>query len=119
LGLFVLMIVGVVVAQTWHDWRKNSKDWVLPDWARGIALGGVLAVLIAAASSYATSLIEDPASRLDGGMLDSRTFWPEVGLVAISATVIFLMARKRRLPWMLLLAGMILAAFWVGMVLGS
>lgn len=118
MGLFVLIIVGVVVAQTWHDWKKNSKDWVLPEWAKGIALGGVLAISIAAITSFASGWMQDPASQL-GGVLESHTFWPQVGLVAISATVILLMARKRRLPWMLLLAGMVLAAFWVGMVLGT
>jgi hypothetical protein len=118
LGLFVLIIVGVVVAQTWYDWRKNSKDWVLPDWARGLALGGIVAVSIAAVTSFATAWIADPVSQM-GGVIASRVFWPQAGLVLISGTVIFLMARKRRLPWLLLLAGMVLAAFWVGMALGS
>jgi len=118
LGLFVLIIIALVVAQTWHDWRKNSKDLALPEWAKGLALGGVLAVSIAGLASFASAWIQDPTSHL-GGMLESREFWPQVGLVAISATVILLMARKRRLPWILLLAGMILAAFWVGSVFGS
>ncbi|HTZ74086.1 MAG TPA: hypothetical protein VMB47_09205 [Candidatus Aquilonibacter sp.] len=118
MGLFVLIIVGVVVAQTWFDWRKNSEDWVLPEWVKGVALGGVFAITIAALTSYATSWIQDPTTQL-GAMLESHEFWPEVGLVGISVTILILMTRKRRLPWMLLLAGMILAAFWVGMVLGS
>jgi hypothetical protein len=118
LGLFVLIIVGIVVAQTWYDWRRNSKDWVLPDWARGLALGGVAAISIAAVTSFATAWISDPVSQL-GGVIASRGFWPQAGLVLISGSVIYLMARKRRLPWLLLLAGMVLAAFWVGMALGS
>jgi hypothetical protein len=118
LGLFVLIIVGVIVTQTWYDWKKSSKDWVLPEWAKGVALGGVLAVSLAAMSSYATVWMQDPAAAF-GGSFTGRTLWPQVALVTISATVIFLMARKKRLPWMILLAGMVLAAFWVGMVLGS
>ncbi len=35
-ALFVLLIVGVVVAQTWLDWRDTAKKWVLPDWAQGL-----------------------------------------------------------------------------------
>jgi hypothetical protein len=118
LGFFVLIIVGVVVAQTWHDWRKNIKDWVVPDWARGIALGGVLAASITALASFATTWMEDSSSQM-GGILASRVFWPQAGLVVISAAIIVLMARKRRFHWLFLLAGMVLAAFWVGMTLGS
>jgi len=118
LGLFVLIIIAVVVAQTWHDWRKNSKDLVVPEWAKGLALGGVLAVSIAGLASFASAWMQDPMSQL-GGILESHEIWPQIGLVAISATVILLMACKRRLPWMLLLAGMILAAFWVGAAFGS
>lgn len=118
MGLLVLVIIGIVVAQTWYDWRKNSKDWVLPEWVRGVALGGVLAVSTAGLSSFAAGWIGEPHAQL-GGMLTSHTLWPQVGLVAVSATVILLMARQRRLPWLLLLAGMVLAAFWIGTVLGS
>lgn len=118
MGLFVLIIIAVVVAQTWHDWRKNSKDLVVPEWTKGLALGGVLAVSIAGLASFASAWMQDPMSQL-GGILESHEIWPQIGLVAISATVILLMARKRRLPWMLLLAGMILAAFWVGAAFGS
>lgn len=117
LGFFVLFIVGVVVAQTWHDWKRNSKDWVLPEWMRGIALGGVIAVSIAAASSFAMGWITEPAGQ-SGNFLNSSML-PEMGLVVISATTILLLARKRRMPWLILLGGMVLAAFWVGIVIGS
>jgi len=33
-ALFVLILVGVVVAQTWLDWRTRKKSWVMPEWAR-------------------------------------------------------------------------------------
>ena len=118
LGFFALFIVGVVIAATWHDWKTNSKDWVLPEWMRGVAVGGVIAVTIAAVSSFAMGWITDPASQV-GNLLDSRALWPEVGLVAISATTILVMARKQRLRWMILLIGMVLAAFWVGIIAGS
>jgi hypothetical protein len=119
LALFVLIIVAIVVFQTWKDWKLLSKNWVIPDWLRGVALGGVLAISIAAMSSYATAWIEDPAARFGDNAISSRVFWPQLALVAISGTVILLMTRKKRLPWMILLAGMVLAAFWVGAVLGS
>lgn len=119
MALFVLIIVAIVVYQTWKDWSLLSKNWVIPDWVRGIALGGMLAISIAAVSSYATAWIEDPAARFGDNAISSHMLWAQIGLVAISGTVILLMARKKRLPWMILLAGMVLAAFWVGAVLGS
>jgi hypothetical protein len=118
LGLFVLIIVGVVVAQTWYDWRHNSKDLVLPDWAKGVALGGVLAICLAAVTSYAIGWMQDSAVG-SAASPATRVFWPQLGLVAISGTVVYLMTRKRRWHWVLLLAGLIMAAFCVGMYFGS
>lgn len=118
MGLFILIIIGLVVAQTWHDWRKNSKSWALPQWVNGLALGGILAVSLAAVASFASGWIQNPPAQL-GSALDSAVLWPQIGLVSVSTVVILLMARKRRLPWMLLLAGMILTAFWIGSALGS
>ena len=116
--LFIVFIVGIVVAQTWHDWRKGSKDWVLPEWAKGVALGGVMAVCLAAATSFASAWIEDPASQWAVDLV-SRTLWPEASLVLLGIAVIVFMIRKRRIPWVLVLGGLALAAMWLGMAFGS
>lgn len=118
MGLFVLFIIGLVVAQTWYDWRKNNKDLALPEWANGLALGGILAVSTAGLASFASAWMRDPSSQL-GAIVDAHEFWPQVALVAVSTIVILLMARKRRLPWMVVLAGMVIAAFWVGSLFAS
>jgi hypothetical protein len=117
LALLVLLIVGIVVAQTWHDWRQSSKDWVLPEWAKGVALGGVLAVSLAAVTASASVWLQDPTSQW-GGAFESRVFWPQVGLVIFAAALVFLLARKRSLPWIVVIAGLVLCAFWIGMALG-
>ena len=44
MALFVLILVGVVVTQTWLDWRDAKKAWSMPEWAKGMALGGVIAI---------------------------------------------------------------------------
>jgi len=116
LALVVLLIVGVVVAQTWHDWRVSSGDWVVPEWAKGVALGGVFAVSLAAVSAFASAWLQDPASEW-GTAFESRVFWPQLALVIFAAAVVFLLARKRSLPWMLLIAGLVICAFWIGMAL--
>jgi nicotinamide riboside transporter PnuC len=117
-ALFVLIIVGIVVAQTWYDWRKNKKNGVLPDWAKGVALGGVLSVSLAAMASFASAWMQDPGSPW-GNAIQSHLFWPEAGLFLVAVSAVLLMTRKKRLPWLLLLAGVILAALWVGMSIGS
>ena len=40
-ALFVLMVAALVVAQTWLDWRDTKKDWVVPEWVKGLALAGL------------------------------------------------------------------------------
>ena len=112
----VFLIVSVVVAQTWTDWRKSSGDWVLPEWAKGVALGGVAAVSLAALSTFASMWLQDPGSAL-GGAFESRVFWPQVGLLVFGVSLVFLMVRKRSLPWLLLIGGLVICAFWVGMAL--
>ena len=77
MALFVLILVGVVVAQTWFDWRDAKKTWVIPEWAKGMALGGLIAVSLAATTSVATVWLGDDAGQLSNGF-SSRLFWPEL-----------------------------------------
>jgi hypothetical protein len=116
-ALFVLLVVGIVVAQTWLDWRDTQKGWVVPDWAKGMALAGIVGVSLAAASSYASVWLED-ASQTNTG-LGSRLFWPELGFLLCTMSIIVLAARKKSLRLMLLLAVFVAAAFWLGMSLSS
>lgn len=118
LGLFVLIIVGLVVAQTWYDWRKNSKELALPEWAKGVALGGVLAICLAALTSYAIGWMQESAMQ-SASPTASWRLWPELALLAVSGSAIFLMTRKRRWHWLMLLVGMVFAAFCIGMYFGS
>jgi hypothetical protein len=115
-ALFVVMIVGVVVALTWADWRDARKDWVLPEWAKGMALAGVVAASLTAATSFASFWLEDSAGQWAGG-LGSRLFWPELGFVLCAMGIIIATVRKKRTRLMLVLTGLLTAAFWFGMSL--
>ena len=110
MALFVLIIVGIVVAQTWVDFRDTNKDWVPPDWAKGAALAGVLAALLTAASSFASFWIEEAGSSTDGGFLP-HMFWPELGFVLCVMGVMIAAMRKNRLRIMILFVGLITAVF--------
>jgi len=115
-ALFVLLLVGVVVAQTWFDWRDTNKARVVPEWAKGMALGGLIAVpLAAAAAVFSIWIREDPA--IAAGAFGSHISWPAIAFLLFAMTILVLAVRKKGLRFMLLLAGVVVAAFWLGLSL--
>jgi hypothetical protein len=115
-ALFVLMVAALVVAQTWLDWRDTKKDWVVPEWAKGLALAGCVAASLTAATSFASFWLQDPANA-PNNTFNSAMFWPELGFLLCAMGVIIVAVRKKRLRLMLLLTGILTAAFWIGMTL--
>jgi hypothetical protein len=115
-ALFVLIVVGLVVAQTWLDWRNTRKAWRAPDWAKGTALAGVIAVSLASATSFASAWIQDPVGQWGAGFV-ARLFWPELIFLLTTMGIIVYSVRKKRPRLMLLLAGVVVGAFWLGMAL--
>jgi hypothetical protein len=115
-ALFVLIIVGVVVAQTWIDWRDSNKSWVFPDWAKGIALGGTVGVLIAAAGSFASVWLRDSAAQWTGGV-GSGIFWLELGFLLAMMGIIVLATRRKRLRIVLLVACALAAVLFLSLAL--
>ena len=119
MGLFVLIVVGLVVAQTWLDWRETRKLWVIPEWAKGAALAGVLAVSLASAASFASAWMQDATGQWAAGF-SSRLFWPELAfLLAMLAIIVSAARRKKNLRLVLLLAGCFLAIFCLGVAIFS
>jgi hypothetical protein len=115
-ALFVLILVGLVVAQTWLDWRDSSRAWIIPDWAKGMALGGVIAVSLAAATSFASVWIRDETGQWTGNF-GSRLFFIEMGFLLSMMGVIIFAARKHWLRMTLLLGCMLVAALFLGLAL--
>lgn len=118
MALFVLIVVGVVVGQTWLDWRQASQDWVFPDWAKGAALGGIIAVSLAAATSFATVWMED-ASGQWSGEFGGRPIWSQALFLVVMAAIVITAARKKRMRWTLVVAGALVAVFWLGITIFS
>lgn len=118
MALFVLLIVGVVVAQTWMDWRDARKDWVVPQWAKGAALAGVIAICLTEATSFASVWMRDSAGQWSAG-ISSPLFWPEAGFLLCAMGIIIAGARKKKIKLMLVLSGVLMAAFWLGMAISS
>src|ERR1700730_14886948 len=115
MALFVLIVVGVVVAQTWLDWRDACKDGVLPEWAKGVALAAALGALLTAATSSASFLMQDAPGGWNGG--GCGLFWPDLGFFLCAMAVVIFAVRKKRMRVLLALSALLIAAFWVGMVL--
>lgn len=116
MALFVLIVVGIIVAQTWLDWRDTNKDWVFPAWAKGTALAGVIAVSLTAATSFASSWLRGEAGSWTDA-LGSRSLWQQMAFVFCMLGIVVFAAREKRLRLTLVLAGMLIAAFWLGMSL--
>jgi len=117
-ALFVLILVGVVVGQTWLDWRDSLKKWRIPDWAKGTGLAGVVAASLTAITSFASVWIQDSGSQSASDSV-SKLFWPELAFLVCMMGAIVVSVRKKRMRLMLLLVAMVFAAFWLGVMLSS
>lgn len=115
MALFILAVVAIVVTQTWLDWRDTKKGWLVPNWAKGAALAGALAVSLTAATSFASAWIQDPASQVDD--FSFSRFWPELAFLFCMMGLIVFAVRKKRLRFIFLLTAVIVGAFWLGMSL--
>lgn len=115
MALFVVLVVGVVIAQTWMDWRDAKRNFVVPEWAKGVALAGIVGVALTTAMSFASVWLQDYSGQWVGA--GSRLFLPELGLVLCSMGIIVAAVQKKRARLMLLLMGLLVEAFWIGMAL--
>ena len=110
MALFVLLVVGIIVALTWVDFRDSNKGWELPDWAKGAALAGVIAALLTGAASFASFWLQDAGSSSDGPLVPAL-FWPELGFVLCVMAVMIAAMRKNRVRVMILFVGLLTAVF--------
>lgn len=120
MALFVLILVGLVAAQTWLDWREARKDWIIPDWAKGLALAGVVAVSLTAATSFASTWLETSNGAQWTAGFGTSFFWLELAFLLFVLGMIVVATRMKRLRWLLVIASVAVAvAFWYGMTLLS
>ena len=110
MALFVLLIVGVIVAQTWIDFRDESRNLSLPDWAKGTALSGVVAALLTAAASFASYWLENAGNPAESAFVPDR-FWPELAFVASVMAIMIAAIRKHRIRVLMLFVGLVTAVF--------
>jgi len=96
MALFAVLIVGMVLAQTWYDWRDAHHRFAWPRWAGGLALGGFLAAGFSAAIPLAVSLLGQKNAGERAGSLGSGFLWLQIPFVlAAMGIVVFAVRRKR------------------------
>jgi hypothetical protein len=118
MALFIIIIVAVVIVQTWLDWRDDDRRSALPAWASSFALSGVLVASLAAVTSLASIFYRDTVGQIAKG-LNSPMFWPELGMLLCGLGVTVAAVRKKRVRVLLLLGGLLMAAFWLSLALSS
>lgn len=115
MALFVFLLVSVVVAVTWVDWRDTRNRAAIPDWAKGLALAGAAATLLASGTSYASLWMEGRAQL--SSTATSSAFWPEAGFLLLTLGTIITALRTKRRRWMVVLGGIIGTAFLLAFTL--
>jgi hypothetical protein len=117
-ALFILLIVGVVIGQTWLDWRDTQRQIVIPHWVSGFALAGVVGASLTTATSMASFVYQDAIGEWASGF-GSSMFWPQLGFLLCAMGIIIVAVRKKRIRILLLFAALLTAAFWLGMALST
>jgi hypothetical protein len=113
-AVFALLVVGVVVAQTWMDWNDGRARVRIPNWARGVGLASVLAVSLTAASSFISYCYQESANQ-EGGA--NSWLWLEIGFLLCALGIIVASARSKRIRMLLILSGILTVILWIGLAL--
>jgi hypothetical protein len=114
-AIFIVLVVVLIVGQTWVDWRDTQRKSTVPSWARGVALGGLFAIGLTAVTSFASAAYEATLSGWNA-RLSAHLFWPETVFVILAIGVIVIALRKKRLGVVFALAGLLAAAIALSLV---
>ena len=116
MALFVVLIVALVIGQTWWDWRDAKRGPALPHWIGGLALAGLLAATLSGGTSMGSVLYQHTVGELQTG-LGSGAFWAEAAFLLCGLGVIVAAVRKKSVRTLLLVAAVLSFAVWLGVTL--
>lgn len=114
MALFVVLIVALVVGQTLWDWRDTKRGSAPPYWVGGLALAGLLAATLSGANSMGSVLYQHTVGELQAG---AGMFWAEAAFLFCGLGVIVVAVRKKSARSLLLVAGVLSFALWLGISL--
>ncbi|MHB8412487.1 MAG: hypothetical protein ACYDDI_11160 [Candidatus Acidiferrales bacterium] len=116
MALFVVLIVALVIGQTWWDWRDAKRGPAVPHWIGVLALAGLLAASLSGATSMGSVLYQHTVGELQSG-LGSGMFWAEFAFLLCGLGVIIAAVLKKSVRTLLLVAGILSFALWLGISL--
>lgn len=117
MAVFVVLILALVIGQTWWDWRDVQRTSRLPQWASGLAVAGMVASALAGAtSSMGAMFYQHTVSELQSGF-GAGMFWAESAFLLCGMGVIVAAVRKKSVRSLLLVAGVLSFAVWLGISL--
>lgn len=116
MALFVVLIVALVIGQTLWDWRDARRGPAPPYWIGGLAIAGLLAATLSGANSMGSVLYEHTVGELQAGS-GAGMFWAEAAFLFCGLGVIVVAVRKKSARSLLLVAGVLSFALWLGISL--
>lgn len=116
-ALLVLLIVGVVVGQTWVEWREQRRRLHMPEWASGLGMAALVATPLTATASFASMWYQDSLGLLGRGI--GAWFWFEMGFALCAMGIVVAATRRKRLRTLMVIAGVLTVALWIGLALST
>ncbi len=117
MALLVLLIVGVVVSQTWIEWRDARRGWHVPEWASGLGLAALVATPLTATASFASMWYQDSLGLRSRGI--GAWFWFEMGFALCAMGIVVAATRRKRLRTLMVIAGVLTVGLWIGLALST
>jgi len=112
-ALLVLLVVAMIVGQTWMDWRETRRDRTVPEWASGLAIAALVATPLTASASFASIWYQDSLGLNGTGI--GAWFWFEAGFALCAMGIIVAATRKKRLRTLVILSGVLTVALWISL----
>jgi ABC-type Fe3+-siderophore transport system permease subunit len=110
---FILLVLAIVVAQVFSDWRRTHHGFPLAGRDGALAVGAVFA----AAMATGISLFEQKTAGEWPARTGSGLFWLQLLFTLVTMGIIAFAVRKKRPPIIIALAAILLGALCLSLVL--
>lgn len=110
MALMVLLVVAIIVGQTWMDWRDKRRQWAVPEWASGVAIAALVSTPLTASASFASMWYQDSLGLNGTGI--GAWFWFEAGFALCAMGIIVAATRRKRLRTLFVLSLFLTVALW-------
>ena len=110
MALMVLLVVALIVGQTWMDWREKRSQWAVPEWASGVAIAALVSTPLTASASFASMWYQDSLGLNGTGI--GAWFWFEAGFALCAMGIIVAATRRKRLRMLFVLSLFLTVALW-------